>query len=388
MLGEKTISVFTSTRAEFSLLKGVIKKIEADPSLKLQLIVSGTHLSEIHGNTISEVEEENIAINKKIPLEFCSNTSNETLRHMATILLELGEFYRKHKPDILIILGDRYEALAAAQVASIINIPIAHIHGGEETRGANDNQFRHAISKLSHLHFTATEEYRDRVIQMGENPNHVFNTGAPGIENIRGENLLSKGELSEILKLEWRETNLLFTFHPETINPKQTMPALRSILKAISCIENKSLIITYPNSDHGSQEIINEIVKFENDHNWVYLYKSLGMKKYLSTLKYVDLVIGNSSSGIIEAPSVKTTAIDIGERQAGRSRANSVLHSKANETDIKKIINRILIHPTPNIDFKNPYEKPNTSSSIISIIKNTDFDSLKNKQFYDKETTL
>lgn len=379
-----TISVFTATRADYGILSNIIKLISKDDFIKLQLIVSGTHLSNTFGNTVNEIEQDGLNIDHRIPLEYSTDTSSSVLKNMATVLTKLGQFYSSRKPDIVVILGDRYEALAAAQVASISNIPIAHLHGGEETLGANDNQFRHAITKLSHLHFTATEKYRERVIKMGENPENTYNTGAPGLENIHSLSLMNKQELSEKLDIKWSKYNILMTFHPETINPSKSLPIFKSILTSLSSIKDVSIIITYPNSDLGSKELIDELISFQSEtDSLIYVFTNLGMHKYLSSLKEVDLVIGNSSSGIIEAPSLRTPTLDIGTRQTGREHAESIIHITGEEDNLTDIIATMLTKKYEENDFINPYDTKNTSSLIVDIIKDSNLITILNKSFFN-----
>lgn len=368
----RKICVVTSTRAEYGIMSNLIEKINQDKDLELQLIVTGMHLSEKFGHTIDEITQ---PITKKIDIEI----EKEPAHSLALAIEKFDTVFKELKPDIVAILGDRYEIMGVAQAAMLNNIPIAHIHGGETTEGAIDEAIRHSITKMSHLHFTSCEEYRKRVIQLGENPERVFNVGSLGVENIKTIPLMSKTELEKSLGFNFNKHNLLVTFHPVTLegNSKEQFWEL---LKALDELKETNIIITSPNSDEGNQEIFELIENFEKTHNNVKSYKSLGMKRYLSALQYINAVVGNSSSGIIEAPSFGIATVNIGNRQKGRLQASSIINCEPEKYSIIEAIKKAIDENFTNT--KNPYEKNNTSDNIIKILKNFDLSNIIKKEFY------
>jgi len=321
----KKICVVTGTRAEYGLLYPVMKEIEASERLQLQIVVTTMHLSPDFGMTYRQIEEDGFTIDEKIENLFCADTKSAVAKStgMATILL--SDAYTRLQPDIVLLLGDRYETLAAATAALLMNIPIAHIHGGEITEGAVDEQIRHAITKMSHLHFAATEKYRERIIQMGEDPDRVFNTGAPGIDNILNMKLLSKSELENDLDWRFGTTTALFTYHPETLSTIPAAEQIDTILKQIDELD-MHILFTYANADYQGRIINRKIEAFcKKDPEKYKVVKSLGQLRYLSAMRHVDLLIGNTSSGIIEAASFQKPVVNIGNRQKGRLQSSNVL---------------------------------------------------------------
>ncbi len=369
----RKICVVTSTRAEYGIMTRLIENLYQDKDINFQLIATGMHLSKKFGHTIDEITQ---PITKKIDIEI----EKEPAHSLALTIERFNEAFKELNPDIIVILGDRYEIMGVAQAAMLNNIPIAHIHGGETTEGAIDEAIRHSITKMSHLHFTSCEEYRKRVIQLGENPERVFNVGSLGVENIKKIPLMKKEELEKSLDFKFNKHNLLVTFHPVTLESNSD-EQFKEMLGALNELEDTNIIITYPNSDSGNDEIIKMIKDFDNSHDNVKSYTSLGMKRYLSTIQYVDAVVGNSSSGILEVPSFKVATINIGNRQKGRIQANSVINCKPNK---EEILNAIRDAQTKDFsETKSPYEKEETADNILKILKETNLDKIVKKCFYD-----
>lgn len=380
----RNISVFTATRAEYGLLYNLIKLLDDSKDIKLNLFVGGTHLVSEFGMTKTQIQEDNLKITEEIDFFRGSKSPTYVLESFASALNGIGHALNNNSTDLLVLLGDRYEALAAAQAASILKIPIVHIHGGEITMGALDDCFRNAITKLSHLHFTSTDEYRDRIIQMGENPNTVFNVGSPGVENINKISPIPKKDLSSILGCNL-DKYFVLTYHPETLSSGSISGSLENIFLALDNFVEYNLIITYPNSDHGGEEIIELINLYkQKNKNRVFAFKSLGQKNYLSLIKHCDGVIGNSSSGIIEAPSFGKPVLNIGDRQKGRIQSKLVINSSYEVDEIIKNIQLIIKTKFKNsIDTRNPYDGGNTSKKIFNILKKFPLDGILYKQFYD-----
>eukprot|EP01029_Cantina_marsupialis_P016906 TRINITY_DN3789_c0_g3_i1.p1 TRINITY_DN3789_c0_g3~~TRINITY_DN3789_c0_g3_i1.p1 ORF type:complete len:388 (-),score=65.55 TRINITY_DN3789_c0_g3_i1:957-2120(-) len=381
----KKICVVSGTRAEYGLLYWLMKEIENDKELSLQLIVTAMHLSPEFGETYKEIEKE-FTINKKIEMLLSSDTSIGISKSMGLAQISFAEAFDELKPDLIIILGDRYEILSAASVALISNIPIAHIHGGEITEGAFDDAIRHSITKMSHLHFTSTDEYRNRVIQLGEQPNLVFNVGGMGIENIKRLTLLSKEDFEKSIDFKLNKKNILVTFHPVTLEKESAEKQFKELISSLDVLADTSIIFTKANSDTEGRKINNLIEQYveENKHKAV-CFSSLGQLRYLSALQYIDIVIGNSSSGILEVPSFKKATINIGNRQKGRISAKSVINCEPTKINIDNAIKKAY-----SSEFKeklktiqNPYEQDQSSKKIINTIKSVDLKQLINKKFYD-----
>jgi GDP/UDP-N,N'-diacetylbacillosamine 2-epimerase (hydrolysing) len=381
------VCVVTGTRAEYGLLYWLLKEIVADTALELQLIVTGMHLSTEFGLTYKEIEKE-FTIDKKIEIILSSDSAISVSKSMGLAQISFSEAYEELQPDILILLGDRYEIFSAASVAMIARIPIAHIHGGEATFGLIDEPIRHSITKMSHLHFTATQEYRQRVIQLGEAPKRVFNIGGMGIENIKRITLLSKQELQEILNFNFKTKNLLITFHPVTLENTTAKEQFYELLDALDSLEDTGIIFTKANSDMGGR-VINEMIdNYINTHKNAIAFASMGQRNYLSTLQFIDGVVGNSSSGLLEAPSFQIGTIDIGDRQKGRIKAKSVLECSPKREHITKCIDKIYTKEFQKRlkNIKNPYEaKTIPSKEIIKVLKQTDLHNIIKKRFYDLE---
>lgn len=381
----KKICVVTGTRAEYGLLYWLLKEIEADKELELQLIVTGMHLSPEFGLTYKEIEKE-FKIDKKVEMLLSSDTSIGISKSIGLAQISFCEAFEELKPDILIVLGDRYEIFSATSTAMIARIPIVHLHGGETTEGAFDESIRHSITKMSHLHFTATEEYRNRVIQLGEHPSRVFNIGGMGIENIKRMKLLSKEEFENSIDFKLNKKNILVTFHPVTLENSTAQEQFQQLLDVIDELEDTNIIFTKANSDTDGR-IINQMIDdyvAKNFHKSVG-FNSLGQLRYLSALQYVDAMVGNSSSGLLEAPSFKIGTINIGDRQKGRIKADSVIDCSANKTDIEKAFEKLYSKEFQNslINVKNPYGDGCASNKIIEVLKNVDLKNILKKSFYD-----
>ena len=381
----RKICVVTSTRAEYGLLYWLLKEIEADSELKLQLIVTGMHLSPEFGLTYKEIEKE-FKIDKKIEILSSSHTSLDICAEMARVYEKFAPALAELKPDILVLLGDRYEIFGVAGVASIMQIPIAHIHGGETTQGAFDEAFRHSITKMSHIHFAATNEYTNRIIQLGEEPSRVFNVGGPGIENIKKLNLLSKEEFEKSIKFKLAKKNILITFHPVTLENSSAREQFNELLNSLDELEETNFIFTKANSDTDG-DVINKMIDeyvSQNSQKAV-AFASLGQLRYLSAIKFVDIVLGNSSSGLSEVPSFKKAAINIGDRQKGRARASSVIDVRPDRKEILTAIKRAYSKEFEQIlkDTINPYDGGNPSKKMVKILKETKLDGILKKKFYD-----
>lgn len=389
-LKTKTISVLTTTRADFGLLRPTIARLQESSDFNLDLIVGGNHVSEDYGFTLNEIKATKIRIGKVIDLPIENATPESLTNYSGLFLKELGHHFTNQKPDLLFVLGDRFEILAAAFAATIHGIPIAHAHGGEITAGAIDDQIRNAVTKLAHLHFTSHDENSKRILKMAENETFIHNVGAFGFESIQNLQLLSKQELEQDLSFKFDTPVCILTFHPETLQKEQTIHNLKSLLSSLKSVKELKIIATYPNADHLGLEFIQELKTFQKEEgDRVLLIPSLGQLRYLSCLKYIDFVIGNSSSGIIEVPSFSIPTLNIGNRQEGRLGSKSIIHVKSNKEAITKAIWRALSDDFKEQckAFQNPYEKPNTSQHVIEVLRNTkleDLIALKNKMSLTK----
>jgi GDP/UDP-N,N'-diacetylbacillosamine 2-epimerase (hydrolysing) len=335
----KKICIVTGTRAEYGLLYWLIKGINEDPELELQLIVTGMHLSPEFGLTWQQIQKDGFPITKKIEILLSSDTAVGISKSNALALISFAEAFDEIKPEIIVLLGDRTETFAAASAALVEGIPIAHIHGGELTEGAYDNAIRHSITKMSHLHFTATEEYRRRVIQLGEQPETVINVGAIGIDSIKKLALLNKSDFEKAIDKKLFNKNLLITFHPVTLEKQSAEEQFSQLLQALDEFENTLLIFTKPNSDKDGRIIIRMIDEYvQKNSNKANAFTSLGQFRYLSAIQYMDAVVGNSSSGIIEVPAFMVPTVNIGDRQKGRLIGPTIFNCQPKKKDIKMAI--------------------------------------------------
>jgi UDP-hydrolysing UDP-N-acetyl-D-glucosamine 2-epimerase len=368
---KKSIAVVTGARSDFGILRSVIDAVQNDSCLKSSLIVAGSHASEKFGNTYTDIVKYGYHIDAVIDMSIEKDAPEAVVRSMGKGLQDFSTVLEDLKPDLIVILGDRYEALIAAQAALIFKIPIAHIHGGEVTQGAVDDSIRHAITKMASIHFVANEEYRYRVIQMGEDAGSVFNIGAPGLDQIDKNLFWSKGDLSADLSLKIGEHLFVVTYHPETLAENGAINVLDNIFSAINFFKSASVIFTYPGSDVGSWEIINKLENFCNSNRHKYhLSKSLGMMRYLSAMKIADAVIGNSSSGIIEAPYIGTPTVNIGDRQSGRLKANSVFDVTGDSVEgLITAITQAINFKKDNIKINQKYKGGDVGLKIKNILK-------------------
>ena len=381
----RKICVFTGTRAEYGLLKPLMDEIKKDKDLKLQIIVSGMHLSPEFGLTYKEIEKDGFKIDEKIEMLLSADTPTAINKSIGLGIIGFTDALNRLKPDISVVLGDRFEALAFAIANYIMRIPIAHLYGGEATFGAFDEGIRHSITKFSYLHFTSTEVYRKRVIQLGEHPSRVFNVGALGIDNIKKLKLLTKEELEKKLGKKLKSRNLLITFHPVTLEKGTSEKQFKQLLKALDELDDTLLIFTKANADTEGRKINKMIDEYVNKNKEKAIaFTNMGQLLYLSTMKYVDAVVGNSSSGIIEAPSFKIGTINIGDRQKGRIKADSVIDCKPNYTDIKQALNKIFSKEFKEKlkKVKNPYGDGKSAERIVKILKTADLSNIK-KEFFD-----
>lgn len=384
----KRIGIMTGTRAEYGLLKSLMQEINKDNDLELYLIVSGMHLSPEFGMTYKEIEEDGFQINAKVEMLLSSDSPAGISKSIGLGVIGFADEFQRADLDMLILLGDRYEALSAAICALVMRIPIAHLHGGELTEGAIDEGIRHSITKMSYLHFTSTEQYRNRVIQLGENPERVFYVGALGVENIKKINLMTKEELERSIHFEIDENTVIVTYHPVTLENNTVEEQFLNLLEVLDRNPKIRMIFTKANADTNGR-IVNELIdKYAAQNSErACAFMSLGQKRYLSALKYCRIVIGNSSSGIIEAPSFGKPIINIGDRQKGRICADSVINCGYTQQEIQQAMETALTKEFENkaSNCRNPYEKENTAANIISVIKDyllNDKIKLK-KGFYD-----
>ena len=369
----RKIALVTSTRAEYGIMSRLIDLLDKDSDVDFYLFVTGMHLSEKFGLTKNEIKQK---IYKEIDIEIEAHPAHSLALTIEKFSCAFGEL----KPDIVVLLGDRYEIMGVAQAAMLNNIPIAHLYGGDTTQGAIDEAIRHSITKMSHLHFVSCEQSKKRVIQLGENPSRVFNVGALALENIKYIDLLKKDELEKSLDFKFNKKNLLVTFHPVTLEG-DTKGQIKELLDALSELKDTNFIITCPNSDSGNEEIFNQIIEFEKKNKNAKVYKSLGMLRYLSAMQYVDAVVGNSSSGIYEAPSFNIATVNIGNRQKGRMQASSIVNCSPYKKDILEAINFVYNNSFKNT--KNPYEKKDCAKTIIEKIKTYNLDDIIKKEFYN-----
>lgn len=374
----RRVALVTSTRAEYGIMYRLIDKLSVDKDVDFYLLVTGMHLSDKFGVTKNEITQ---PVYKEIDIDIEKGPAYS----LALAIENFYNVFREIKPDILVVLGDRFEIMGVVQAAMLNNIPVAHIHGGEITEGAIDDAIRHSITKMSHLHFTSCEEYRKRVIQLGENPKRVFNIGSLGVENIKEIQLLSKTDLEESLGFNFVEKNILVTFHPVTLEG-DVKQQFNELLDALNDLRDTNIIITCPNADPGNDEIFELIQKFKLLNKNIYVYKSLGMQRYLSCLKYVDMVVGNSSSGIIEVPSFKIPTINIGNRQKGRIQAESIINCIPEKNNILSAID--IAYKKDFSNTINPYEKEDTLENLLKILKNYDLNNIIKKNFYDLKFSL
>lgn len=382
----RKICVITGTRAEYGLMYWLMKAIQNDENLILQIVITGMHLSPEFGLTYRDIVKAGFVINKKVEILLSSDTSVGISKSMGLAQISFSEVFHELKPDIIVVLGDRFEIFSVVATAMIARIPVAHLHGGESTEGLIDEPIRHSITKMSHLHFTATDQYRRRVIQLGEQPTRVFNVGTPGLDNIYKLNLLSREDFEDAINFKLNKKNIIVTFHPVTLENSTASKQFSELLLAIDELENTSIIFTKPNADTNGRIIIEMIDKYVSVNNHkACSFISLGQIRYLSALQYVDVIVGNSSSGLTEAPSFKIATINIGDRQKGRIKSDSVIDCLPLKS---KIIEALDTAYSPSFKEKlkfvsNKYGKGGASNKIKNILKTVDLTNIIKKKFKD-----
>jgi GDP/UDP-N,N'-diacetylbacillosamine 2-epimerase (hydrolysing) len=386
---KKTISILTATRAEYGLLKPLINRLNNVDEFEVRVVVTGAHLSPEFDLTYKEIEKDGIVVDEKIEMLLSADTTTSISKSMGLAMISFADYFERVQPDLLVVLGDRYETLAVCTVAMNQRIPVAHLYGGETTEGAIDESIRHAITKMSYLHFTSTSVYKNRVIQLGEQPERVFDVGALGVENIVTQQLLSKKELEESLNFKLTRPYALVTFHPVTLENNQSEEQFQELLNVVSNHKDIDFIFTKANADANGRIINNMIDSYISENSNAVAYTSLGMIRYLSALKYCNFVIGNSSSGLLEAPSFRIPTINIGDRQKGRIHPTSVINCEPTKNSIESAINLALSEKFIQLasEIENPYGNGQTSEKIVDVIKEfilTNKIDLK-KKFFDLE---
>ena len=382
---KRKVCVITGTRADYGQLFWLMKDILKEPLLDLQLIATGTHCSPEFGLTYRLIENDGFSIIKKIEILLSADTPTSISKATSLGLIGFADAYADLQPDIIIILGDRFELLSASIAALYARIPIGHIHGGEITSGAFDESIRHSITKMSWLHFVATAEYKKRVIQLGENPDRVYIVGGMGVDNIKKSKLLSKRELCDNIKFEFGPKNLSVTFHPVTLEKNSSKKHFQELLNALDTLKNTKIIFTAPNADTDGRIIKRMIDKFVENNNNAVCFTTMGDLNYLSMLQFVDGIVGNSSSGLSEAPTFKIGTVNIGDRQKGRLKAKSVIDCEPTAKSIMEAIETLYSQDFQNIlpSINNPYDKGNATESIIEVLKNKKIPKEIKKEFFD-----
>ena len=384
----RKICVITGTRAEYGLLSRLMRMIKDSDMTQLQVVATNMHLSPKYGNTYKEIEADGFTIDKRVPIidEQATNDGHSTVLEMSRALSGFADAYRDLNPDMVVVLGDRYEILAAAAAALIMRIPIAHISGGDVTEGAFDDAIRHSITKMSQLHFPSTEEYRKRVIQLGEQPDRVFNVGALGVENIKKMPLMRKEEIEKEIDFEIDENTILVTYHPVTLGNRTAKDDIEDFVAVLEERKDLRVIFTMPNSDTGSKFIVDAVNDFvAKNPERAKAYKSLGVVRYLSVMRQVAAVVGNSSSGLVEVPSFGIPTLNIGDRQKGRLAADSVYNCSPDKESVLKGLEMVMSPAFRQIaaETHNPYEKEGSAQAIFDVISTYPLNKLKQKHFYD-----
>jgi GDP/UDP-N,N'-diacetylbacillosamine 2-epimerase (hydrolysing) len=379
----RKVCVVTGTRAEYGLLRWVIHGVQDAPDLQLQLLVTGTHLSPEFGLTYREIESDGLHIDERVEMLVSADTASSIAKSMGLGLIGFGDAFARLRPDILVLLGDRFEVLAAAAAALVAAIPVAHLHGGETTEGAFDEAIRHAVTKMSHLHFVAAEEYRRRVIQLGERPEHVYLVGGLGIDGIVRTPLMDRAALEASLGIGLGARHLLITFHPVTLEQQSSAGQMAELLAALAMLSDTRLVFTLPNADTGSRELRQMIDAFVADHSNAVAFASLGHLRYVSCLKLAAGVVGNSSSGLIEAPSLGVGTVNIGNRQRGRLKADSVIDCPPEREAILRAIRQV---EEPGFQQRlrhtvNPYGHGGASEKIVETLRSVVLDGIVKKSF-------
>jgi GDP/UDP-N,N'-diacetylbacillosamine 2-epimerase (hydrolysing) len=381
----RRICVITGTRAEYGLLRWIMQGIKDDPELELQIIAAGMHLSPEFGLTYREIEQDGFWIDRKVEMLTSSDTPVGIAKSMGLGMIGFADALNELSPDLIVVLGDRFEIFAAVSVALVARIPVAHLHGGETTQGAFDEALRHSITKMSHLHFVAAEEYRRRVIQLGEQPERVFMVGGLGVDNIKRLKLLDRATLEASLDFNLGKKSLLITFHPVTLETATATDQMAELLAVLAELKDTQLVFTMPNADTDGRALIRMVEQFVTQHTNARAYPSLGQLRYLSCIAQVDGVVGNSSSGLAEVPSFKKGTINIGDRQRGRLQPASVIDCEPNRVSVSAALEQLY-----SADFQarlrevvNPYGEGGASEEVVKIVKHYATDCIVKKTFYD-----
>jgi len=386
MLEKRKVCIVTGTRAEYGLLYWLMKEVESSEKLELQIIATGMHLSPEFGLTYQQIEKDGFTINKKVEILLSSDSKVGITKSMGLGMVGFADTLNDLNPDLMVVLGDRFEIFTAVTAAMIAKIPVAHLHGGEATEGLIDEPIRHSITKMSHLHFTATEEYRKRVIQLGEQPDSVFNVGAIGIDNIKRLKLLSKKEFEESIQFKLTKRNLLVTFHPVTLEDSTSQEQFNHLLNALNKLEETHIIFTKANADTDGRVINRLIDEYVAEYpKTAIAFDSLGQLRYLSAMQYVYAVVGNSSSGLLEAPSFKIGTINIGDRQRGRIKASSVIDCLPTEEGVTKALQKLFGREFSESVMQtiSPFGNGGVAEKITKIIESADLTGIIKKQFHD-----
>ncbi|MEY5039684.1 MAG: hypothetical protein RLZZ48_453 [Actinomycetota bacterium] len=378
----------TGTRADYGHLFWLLKEIDADPDLELQLVVTGAHLSAKWGNTVETIERDGLSISARVPFDLNDDTPLAVADSLANSTSGLAHSFARLKPDVVVVLGDRYEVLAAAQASLMLGIPLAHLHGGETTEGAFDEAIRHAVTKMAHLHFVAADEYAWRVRQLGESDEHIFNFGAPGLDHLTRSSIAGRDELEKVIGAPLGSPLFAVTYHPETLDADEGIDGLRAMLSALGGVTSASIVFTGVNADPGHDHLTNEIHAFVSaDPTRRHLIASLGQSRYLGLLKIADAVVGNSSSGLIEAPALRVPTVNIGDRQKGRLRAASVIDcaptKEAIDTALRKAIDpqfRAQLPENPSL-----YGVGDAARRIKDVLKTADLRGITKKHFVNRK---
>jgi len=381
----KKVCIVTGTRAEYGLLRWVMDGVKKSKLLDLQIIATGMHLSPEFGLTFREIDRDGFHIDKKVEMLVSSDTPPGIVKSMGLGMIGFADALEHLRPDLMLVLGDRYEIFSAVAAAMIARIPVAHLHGGEATEGMIDEPIRHSVTKMSHLHFVATEEYRKRVIQLGEQPGRVFLVGGLGIDNIVKLKLLDRKELEKVLDFKLGSKNMLITFHPVTLEHRSSEKQMQELLLTLGELADTHLIFTMPNADTDGRILFRLINDFVEKHPHSRAFTSLGQLRYLSCIQHVDGVVGNSSSGLAEVPTFKKGTINIGDRQRGRIKADSVIDCEPNRQSIGEALKKLY-----STDFQrtlktviNPYGTGGASGAIVKILEDISLDNILKKEFYD-----
>lgn len=381
----RKICIVTGTRAEYGLLRGLIDEL-GQRDVRLQVVATGMHLSPEFGLTVDEIVRDGVHIDERVEMLLSADTASGVSKSMGLGMIGFGDAFARLQPDIVVLLGDRFEIFAAAAAALVANIPIAHIHGGETTEGAFDEAIRHSITKMSHLHFVAAEPYRARVVQLGEHPDRVFLVGGLGVDAIHRVPLMDRADLQASIGFRFRKQNLLVTFHPVTLEAGEGLAQVDQLLRALDEVgPDVGLIFTLPNADAGGREIARRVEDFARDRENAIAHTSLGQVRYLSCLAQVDAVVGNSSSGLLEAPAFGIGTVNVGDRQAGRLRAASVIDCAPEAHAIRTALEQVL---APSFrksicGMVTPYGSGGASEAVAEVLSTQSLDGILKKRFHD-----